>query len=364
MKLSITGDSVSTKADAESRDLLWLGAGFSTCVTLGELPIMSNFCDRITEAKYESLYRFMSRWFGNPLLTNIEEVMMAVEQLAHSPLEPRGMRLDLGDDEIYTIRRELALYCHDRLSRHNPDSEHWAFRLLMSVDEHTNILTTNYDTVAESILLRRPGLTHRKDTSDPTCASCKVRLIHELAKQGACDEQRLMVLSRGALLKLHGSIDWVACVNVDCQNRYIISENPFRFSATCCGCGKKVQPVIVLPSAAKDYEAFPHLRRVWEAAFHALADVERIVVFGFSFPLTDTAIALHFRSCILQNPHIRSIAVIDTHPDLVCDRIQKLVGQDKHLELNPFVVPINGSIPRWWKPVDDLPPANYEKSKD
>lgn len=99
------------------------------------------------------------------------------------------------------------------------------------------------------------------------------------------------------LLKLHGSLSWLACPNCNrlfADFRQKITEYAFgRITThrnTCRFCEPaedfRLEPVIITPTLMKDFRLI-HLRNVWHNAFIELTEASRVVFVGYSLPLAD-----------------------------------------------------------------------------
>ncbi len=333
-----------------SRDVLWLGAGFSSCVTSGELPLMSNFFDRLEQFRAPSLFCFLKEWFGNPRRSNVEEALGALDQLETAPVAEARCKAKLGPGTGVRARRELGHYSIHRLSRCCLEPRHWAYGLLLAVDGSTTVVTTNYDTCAEYILGSRGGVKHSTKWADADCHNCRTNAI--LGYDCECGPRTLEppATGEGAILKLHGSIAWRTCKNSECSLVECIVPVYNNYNTCCTCCNQPTEPVLVLPSMTKTYASFPHLQRMWDHALAAIEDAQRLIIFGFSFPTSDAAISRLFRSAVLQSKSIREIIVIDASPDPVAKRLREMLGSRSLPVIREVEVPIDGSTPKWWRP--------------
>lgn len=98
-----------------------------------------------------------------------------------------------------------------------------------------------------------------------------------------------------SILKLHGSSNWGVCTNCRGAPRssdYLVVafEKPFvpDRRKSCPFCGENyLSPGIVPPARGKPSEG-PYLTPVWEQARERLRRAQRVVIIGYSLPLTDT----------------------------------------------------------------------------
>jgi NAD-dependent SIR2 family protein deacetylase len=317
------------------------------------MPLMGNFFDRLEEVACPNLHCFMREWFGNPRHANVEEVLLAIEQLQDAPVAARRCREAFGPDFVSNARTELSQYILRRLSHEAIDPRHWGVQFVSLVDADTTVVTTNYDRVAELLLSNRRGIRHLNDArGEPTCPHCRLRALLTWHCQCSGEVPVPEVHWRGAILKLHGSITWHTCRNEVCDQEYCLIPDPgcrpFQPMACAC-CQGRTEPVLVLPSMTKTYGAYPQLERMWEATLAALEDAVRLVIFGFSFPTSDAAICRLFRKSIDAGSRLRELIVIDAAPGPVADRIRALLPDGRNIDLQTYVVPTDGSTPSWWK---------------
>ncbi|MCQ4635847.1 SIR2 family protein [Anaerovorax odorimutans] len=95
------------------------------------------------------------------------------------------------------------------------------------------------------------------------------------------------------LLKLHGSMNWLycpGCGRIQATGAAEISANNLLdFSAHKCeNCGSVQTSVIIPPTYFKNFVQYgDNIRRVWENAYEALSQADRIIICGYSFPHAD-----------------------------------------------------------------------------
>jgi hypothetical protein len=337
-----------SSADADS--VIWLGAGFSRCATEGKAPLMRDFFADIDESRFSHLYRYLSARCNPVHAANVEEVLLAVEQMEDCPLPPRLRHSILSAQNPKTVRHELERYSIERLSFGEIDSEHWAAEFLAEADHRTTVITTNYDTVAELILSNRTGAVHCGVTA--TCHHCNMRAI--LAEDCNCDANSAppVVGGRNApLLKLHGSIAWHVCRNAACSiTDCLIARCNCQPCASprCTCCGDSCKPVLVLPSMKKTFSSYPQLGRMWERAHAAVKGARTFAVFGFSFPQSDCLICDVVRDAFNSSDTLNDVIVIDVDPSRIAERIVSLLPQRRDVTVVLCPVPRDGTIPNWW----------------
>lgn len=327
---------------------MWLGAGFSHAATANELPLMKGFFDQLNAARFAELHSFISAR-GAIDEANVESIIAELDELEEYPLgkgSPPTLRSDI---DYRTVRSQLDEYTIHRLCKSNFSPRHWAIEVLLYGGHCATVVTTNYDNLAERVLSSIEGRLHRSACAD--CHHCRMCAI--LEEECTCTPavQAPTDPWRGSLLKLHGSITWQVCYQPNCQSfECLIPDTRCRSydNRACQCCGGTTSPVLVQPSARKQYRRFPKLHRMWDAAAVALTRAEDIVVFGYSFPHSDAHIQRLFRDAVAANDSLQAIIVIDVNPDGVISRLRPLCPSGRDIEITARAVPTDGSVPAWW----------------
>lgn len=143
-------------------------------------------------------------------------------------------------------------------------------------------------------------------------------------------------------LKLHGSIDWYRCVNSSCRNfeRLFALGTSASEAPTCSACYEKTELTLVPPTLDKKLRSIPVVRRIWNAANHAMSNADELILWGYSAPPTDFfatwLIANAFRSNLRRLTVINSGLVTQDEggtPSLdegLLTRVAPKVGQARH----------------------------------
>jgi NAD-dependent SIR2 family protein deacetylase len=240
---------------------------------------------------------------GVPGGTSIVDLVSLVDQLAAEGRSPipsmseaglvraRGM-LQLGINAALRGSRQLAL--RDELVR-------WLLgRATRRADSRLTLISTNYDTLVEKrvfdhfIGLRAPIGKH-VDFGIPWRDAFRDEL--HVRPQGA----------RLAILKLHGSLNWVRCevcghVTINVRGRIASLEFWTKtVSYNQCYCEGRLRSVVVTPSYVRDVRD-ANLLSIWNAAVEDLRRANEWVLIGYSMPSEDIAI----RSLLLRAFHTRT----------------------------------------------------------
>jgi hypothetical protein len=123
-------------------------------------------------------------------------------------------------------------------------------------------------------------------------------------------------LSRGKLLKLHGSLNWLycpACHRLDLglsesgtrttkqldalyqvEQQFNLEKNYSCKGSPCPDCNTPVRPILITPTHHKDYRN-PHVSRVWYEAERLLRKADHAVFIGYSLPDDDVEVAYLFK---------------------------------------------------------------------
>jgi NAD-dependent SIR2 family protein deacetylase len=193
---------------------------------------------------------------------------------------PRQNAVDYSGGSLAALIELIAVTIYEAL-KGPPCSSH--LKLARSLVPGDAILTFNYDLLMDNVL------TNTGKLSDSG---------YMIGFQKSLDYDAWMrpeeVTSEVALLKLHGSMNWLHC---SICNAYLLTRSkkigPWNLSIPdqCPSCGEKdgcLERMIVPPVLAKDYTSQP-LRALWNHAHRYIERTREIVIIGYSFPPTDFA---------------------------------------------------------------------------
>ena len=111
------------------------------------------------------------------------------------------------------------------------------------------------------------------------------------------------------------------------RNRFRPGYGPFTYfySPLDPDCGAPTSPILIAPVRHKTYEAYSKvLEPIWAKATSLIAQADRVIVIGFSFPPTD----LRARSLFSPSERARSIEVVDPFPERPLSVLRELTGTD------------------------------------
>lgn len=259
-------------------------------------------------------WRLLQRHLKAAGLNTKETKHWRLEQLS-TFLEARaslkGLQLGQGRPRDYSEALEAlkVAVCHTLRMEGGtrPCSLH---RKLFELVRPSAVVTFNYDLVADQSMLaaglldwRRPyyrGATYARVPG----TSGYVRVPRALRKKGT------------PLLKLHGSVNWARLSKGDgyrlsgCEFPNT-SEPRFSYSEV------PEDPYIVPPVAAKIQIRQKALRTLWRQALHSLHDAPAWIIWGYSFPITDTISQVLFRTALAKNRKPKPVIVVNPDASVV-----------------------------------------------
>lgn len=233
------------------------------------------------------------------LLSLIDTAIDRNEALSGPTAVAAGGRAVWDKMRLLNVRRSLeylifAVLQHSLTATKDDNSY---FQLLRLVRDSTQrppvVVTLNYDLLTEHAMMRLG------DKGDPT---------KPIFPDFGCNVSTAAVQQAdrfGTLLKIHGSLDFLYCpgcqrldVALSHDNKPIKALNDLfqeqhkelNDSYSCqgrqCACGANVQPIMITPTALKDYRN-PHVSRIWYEAHRHLHQAERVIFVGYSLPSDD-----------------------------------------------------------------------------
>lgn len=183
-----------------------------------------------------------------------------------------------------------------------------------------DVITMNYDTLIESAL----DLDVRLDSSGRVDSSSVVTGFPNGPVMMFTAEREFAERGSFKLHKLHGSVDWFS-VPGDRSGSTLGRLSPERFRNPAvrdmAAGGREV--FLVPPTSTKSgYFDNPKTRFVWGSSRRALQEAGRVVLMGYSLPLTDSAITRLLWSTLANGN--QEIVVVDRAPKPICGRLEAL----------------------------------------
>ncbi|RPJ54677.1 MAG: hypothetical protein EHM23_28405 [Acidobacteria bacterium] len=306
-----------------------LGAGASRASD-SSMPVMRDFFQGLESCgdQFKVLSEFLKTHFefvpGLPAMPNIETVFCYLE----NRLEAIG-----HDSEKYAVllqvRAQLTNFISRRLRYGEERSKLPQLQRLVEVANHRSFVTFNWDVLLEEAL-------------EPHGSYYFARQHFVLS--GGRGWELGEDVTKGFLLKLHGSINWYTCLQPNCPNRGRTlrhgnaSYEPTRWDIDdlgrgCDVCGQDLERALVPPIAGKRGRMPVGVLRQWTLAREALEKADEWVIIGYSMPQLDMEAESLFRACRKSSTgETPSVLIVDLDPEPVRDRFHTFLGASAEIK--------------------------------
>ena len=240
--------------------------------------------------QYDNEYEFLL----DPALADLEDVMTSidVDYTLFEKLRPIRDR-----EHPYNVLVELIAFTINRALRGPPCQLHG--RLVQLIKEDDVVVDFNYDLLIDKAMRSEGNLND---------FGYNVNFFKVWRDD---DWRRPQGQGKSLdLLKLHGSFNWMKCVECSCillMDKGSISEDVFDINylqnAQCPRCFSRDSMVRLLlpPIQTKEYNLEPY-RFLWKRAAQKLTGIRRIVFLGYSFANTDFATKSLLRQILHYTP--------------------------------------------------------------
>lgn len=302
-----------------NKSVFLIGAGASAASDFS-LPTMAALIEDSSFSRHKRLSEFAAKYFPNkkPSEIDIEELITYLD-FVDSRYSIFG---DTPDPDIWHVKSELFFYLRERLTDQSGKEYCEKFKRLFSGHAQNNcrnsIITLNYDLVIDKTLA---SLGQRRvengSLAHESLMGRMYRLIQETVFMGGTP---FSIKSDPAYyLKLHGSLDWYYCSNLECKNHLIFFANRLEpwpqltENDICQLCGSRAEPVIVPPNINKSFSRFPKLAFIWNLAYREIQAADALVIIGLSFRNTDYYLRWLVKSSLFNvGRSDRTFELIDT----------------------------------------------------
>lgn len=303
-------------ADETPTTVLIIGAGLSAASEF-QIPTMRGFFGPDLAARPE-LDAFL-KWFYPSKSAdeyNLEEVMSFLHlSSARIPLwrnrpqpVPSHSSLALYEGLLDYVKSRLAIPSGAVCALHR--------RLFETLLERDSIVSFNYDLLADNALLAIEPREHDRPGQDTRMG----KISGLLGRLNIWDDPPPSLMPReqkwGFYLKLHGSLDWLYCESLGCENNTNVFARGVSILAEgqdegmpCRYCGASLKTFIVPPVATKRFEDTGRMAFLWNIALRQLSNASRIVVIGISFAPSD----FELRWLIRQAIELRTRPLYELH---------------------------------------------------
>lgn len=127
------------------------------------------------------------------------------------------------------------------------------------------------------------------------------------------------------ILKPHGSFNWGHCSSCRIHVLFSYLDPSGLASQKCRNCHRGLTPVLVSP--VQGTQIPPDTTPVWDRAAHLLANADRLIVVGYSFPQADARALTLFHSSLANNGALQSVVIADPCPNEIQCRLEELAGE-------------------------------------
>ncbi len=279
-----------------------LGAGASISHAKGDFPSITDFfkyakkqkitmsSERTVKPDYEDIHTYILATIGKSIIRldhniDIEQLLTLIE--IDKEKNDTGYIRSLSEKTINLIRSVISN------SQKNADvsGDYHRFRKQIKVSD--TVITFNWDTLLDDAFGRKNILRQRLMWKDK---NQYVKFITQLSawKETTIDHMAIYPPykttnhSEGFLLKLHGSVDWFQCKNINCRayNRAFPLID-FEVTHYCAECFSPVVPIIIPPVLYKNYNEHLMIQTLWNAAESEISSADELLIWGYSLPPTD-----------------------------------------------------------------------------
>lgn len=217
---------------------------------------------------------------------NVEEVMTFLEvgkNMSQPDSDEYLMYENAYESLIDYLFPQMPMICRDQHCEH-------LMTVFGKLKDNDSIISYNWDTIAEFTLQAR-AWGRRGELA-------QLRNYAKLLRDNSIDIDTYR--HKGLLLKLHGSFNWMACKNKNCNNlnkiippfyegkkKYKLVSLLKNWKCAECQDKKGMKPFIVPPVSDKKIHQNSFVQSQWMIARAKLLDVRELIFIGYSFPPTD-----------------------------------------------------------------------------
>jgi NAD-dependent SIR2 family protein deacetylase len=236
-----------------------------------------------------------------------------------------------GDDELeralwyvlYTTLSDLSVPNRRRYYRNEqgelimePETNYDQLVKLLPNDELNAFISFNYDLLLDHAVHHRDSRVGNYHL--PFAYQCQFEGYQEVI-DGNTDPADLDIL------KPHGSFNWGHCSSCGIYVLFSYLDPRGLASQKCRNCHRGLTPVLVSP--VQGTQIPPDITPVWDRAAHLLANADRLIVVGYSFPQADARALTLFRSSLANNGALQSVVIADPCPNEIQCRLEELAGE-------------------------------------
>lgn len=333
-----------TKANRHAvRNLYVFGAGASYSISAGNkeknvAPLDTTFCSEIQKMKSPAWVKEAAQRVESDFVHHAEFSKTGLEELVCQQLSDlafikaiwrraqRGKRSpkEFLEDLVHLVTYRLRS-CKARRPENVSTFVNQAFKGTSELDVEDRILTFNYDTIIDDVLLKRFSPTQL--------------YFNNIERSGSDVEGEKYPL----LLKLHGSTNW-RCDKKEYAKIFsepkVQTKSPTKtydtkdchhieniwYDSTVCRTTSSNIPLIIPPIPQKPITSVSIFRYLWSYAYEYLSEAKNIILVGYSLPPTDRLAVSLFSN--FKNKNLNNLTIIDPN-EKVLGRWIKLFKRDE-----------------------------------
>jgi hypothetical protein len=297
---------------------------FSTCLQLlskinhshsnDDLKILFQYMTESRGLRFDDNYSFLN----NVAFNDMEDVI--------TDLDIKTRMFNDDENEYFKSSetlKELIAYVFGKLLGPNVPDKYVELVKLFQPDDL--IVIFNYDMILEKALEKIGQF------------SPSSYMLHPYKIQKDKSWRSLQNNTQLELFKLHGSINWVKCV--ECNSISVLDEKIFRANIFNCNqkntiacprCNTKrgLTRLIIPPVQSKNYDEYP-FRYLWRRAERKMSTIGRIASLGYSLPKTDYSARSLFRTLYKYNGNLNNLQLITVN--------RSFTAQDEYLKMFPEI---------------------------
>jgi len=302
-----------TAQTAEEKATVWiLGAGFSRAlgaplfrdlfktdlnVTASGLPLPDRIPDVLAQYRKSAPGGEPERFLWHDPEEFLDFVESARTQSGAKELIQRVTSLPV-ELLVDRGRRALAIECSQFLRGANPLTERWLPYLMWvnRLSASDTVVTFNYDRVFEVLKENRSSILDNGYRTD-------FRVI--IPGPGWEDHlSETQALGCAPVLKLHGSVDWVAR-----EGAIVVDDTPNLAATSASG----TDLVLAIPGPGKASLRREHrnIGHLWRVAKDALSKAQRVVFLGYRFPPSDAQARVEILGCMKDAARVGRLTKVE-----------------------------------------------------
>lgn len=265
--------------------------------------------------------RIQQALFSESIEVDLEDVFTSFDKALQTRVSINHYSYFELESLKQSFLRLFVYYFTDCINNYSFNQKEYSnfLKFVKDIDKNNlTIISTNWDTLLEGYF-DRLGMEY--DYSFDKCFSYEKPISKSRKNEKPV-----------RLLKLHGSINWIRCLNCNALSSYSYNtcvELLFNDMSqeSCPSCHEKarieynsvlLQPEILTPTMNKSINSLT-FSSLWHQAEDSLRNAERIVFIGYSLPLADFEFRYLLQRCISHSAKIEVVLYHTDNPNTAID---------------------------------------------